>query len=289
MKKVVRFVMPQSRQHRFPRARSSVGAARALAVRWLADWGYVERLEDIRLCVSELAANAVLHGVPPGREFSLEADADGPLLRIGVRDSGGGLPEVAQVDVDMCSGRGLRLVTALADDFGVTAHCPGKTVWVAFKAGCPRSLVNEGIEGASRRQSVAWRGVGAAGAHGSEGEAARSVTPMVRAAASWFLAQQALPRHQMVKLLDGDFRAHLAFLMPQIERLVAEVPGGGVRATLALAGVEEARRRLAVAERPGLRGEVERVQWLARSVMVLRDHHDALTGGSPLIDGQAAG
>ncbi|MET9129553.1 DUF6415 family natural product biosynthesis protein [Streptomyces antibioticus] len=89
--------------------------------------------------------------------------------------------------------------------------------------------------------------------------------------------------------LDGDCRAHLAFLMPQTERLVAEAPAGGVRAALALAGVEEARRRLAVVEQPGLRGEVERVQWRARSVMVLRDHHDALTGGAPVSDGQAAG
>ncbi|MGW1033338.1 DUF6415 family natural product biosynthesis protein [Streptomyces antibioticus] len=246
-------------------------------------------MEDIRLCVSELAANAVLHGVPPGREFSVEADADGPLLRIGVRDSGGGLPEVAQAGADVCTGRGLRLVVALADDFGVTAHRPGKTVWVAFKAGRPRPVVNQGVEGASRRQPQARAEGGVAAVGDAEGEAARSVAPMVRAAASWFLAQQALPRHQTVKLLDGDFRAHLAFLMPQIERLAAEVPGGGVRATLALAGVEEARRRLAVPEQPGLRGEVERVRWLARSVMVLRDHHDALTCGSPLIDGQAAG
>ncbi|MET9129552.1 ATP-binding protein [Streptomyces antibioticus] len=203
MKKVVRFVMPQSRQHRVPRARSSVGAARAPAVRWLADWGYVERLEDIRLCVSELAANAVLHGVPPGREFSLEADADGPLLRIGVRDSGGGLPEVAQADVDMCSGRGLRLVVALADDFGVTVHRPGKTVWVAFKAGCPMSVVHQGVGDASRREPEGWAGGGVAAADDSEREVPRSAAPMMRAAASWFLAQQALPRHQTVKLSTG--------------------------------------------------------------------------------------
>ncbi|MFF0592368.1 ATP-binding protein [Streptomyces antibioticus] len=85
-----------------------------------ASWRHADPVEDIRLCVSELAANAVLHGVPPGREFSLEADADGPLLRVGVSWAG----------ADMCSGRGLRLVVALADDFGAIAHRLGEAVWV---------------------------------------------------------------------------------------------------------------------------------------------------------------
>ncbi|MFI2508652.1 ATP-binding protein [Streptomyces sp. NPDC018972] len=125
--------MSLSRQRRFPRARRSVPAARAFALETLMEWGYRDRQDDVRLCVSELATNALLHGVPPGREFSLVLTGDGPLVRVEVRDSGGGGPRVRDVEADDCGGRGLHLVMALADDFGVTPHHPGKTVWAVLK------------------------------------------------------------------------------------------------------------------------------------------------------------
>ncbi|MGW5972068.1 ATP-binding protein [Streptomyces sp. NPDC055186] len=125
--------MTLTRQRRFPRARNSVRAARAFALETLRDWGYQDRHDDVRLCVSELTTNALVHGVPPGREFSVALAADGPLIRIEVRDSGGGQPEVVHAGPEECGGRGLHLVTALADDFGTCAHDPGKTVWAVFK------------------------------------------------------------------------------------------------------------------------------------------------------------
>lgn len=99
----------------------------------LREWGYDDRHDDIRLCVSELATNAVLHGVPPGREFALVLTGDGASVRVDVRDSGDGVPKVREGGLEECGGRGLRLVQALADDFGVTTHKPGKAVWVVFK------------------------------------------------------------------------------------------------------------------------------------------------------------
>ncbi|MGW5848610.1 ATP-binding protein [Streptomyces sp. NPDC055254] len=57
--------MSLSRQQRFPQARTSVRAARQFVGDTLAEWGVTERRDDIRLCASELATNAVLHGVPP--------------------------------------------------------------------------------------------------------------------------------------------------------------------------------------------------------------------------------
>ncbi|WP_225101487.1 ATP-binding protein [Streptomyces sp. CoH27] len=124
--------MPLSRQRRFPRTLRSVRAARAFALDALTEWGRLDRHDDVRLCVSELATNAVLHGVPPGREFCLTLVADGPAIRVEVRDSGGGHPHVVQRGEEDCEGRGLLLVTALADDFGVVVHNPGKTVWAVF-------------------------------------------------------------------------------------------------------------------------------------------------------------
>ncbi|MGW7357883.1 ATP-binding protein [Streptomyces sp. NPDC054802] len=103
------------RQRRFPRTRSSVPAARAFAVEALTEWGVKGGQDELRLCVSELATNALLHGVPAGREFCLTLTADDHLVRIEVRDSGGGWPRVAHGKTDDCGGRGLRLVTALAD------------------------------------------------------------------------------------------------------------------------------------------------------------------------------
>ncbi|MFD6434424.1 ATP-binding protein [Streptomyces venezuelae] len=125
-----------SRQRRFSRDDRSVGAARAFAVETLVEWGITARQDDIRLCVSELATNAVLHGVASGREFCLRVVADDELVRIEVRDSGCGQLELpcAVVDADEEGGRGPLLATALSDGFGVTAHAPGKTVWLVFKA-----------------------------------------------------------------------------------------------------------------------------------------------------------
>ncbi|WP_409240420.1 ATP-binding protein [Streptomyces sp. PA5.6] len=127
--------MPLSRQRRFSRDDRSVGAAPAFAVETLVEWGITARQDDIRLCVSELATNAVLHGVAPGREFCLRVTADDELVRVEVRDSGCGQLEMpsAVVDAGEEGGRGLLLAAALSDDFGVTTHVPGKTVWLVFK------------------------------------------------------------------------------------------------------------------------------------------------------------
>ncbi|MFI1029530.1 DUF6415 family natural product biosynthesis protein [Streptomyces sp. NPDC020951] len=102
--------------------------------------------------------------------------------------------------------------------------------------------------------------------------------PSMPAAASWFLGQETLPRHQTVKLFGDDFRDFLEDLIPHVEQLAASRGEDDVPAMVARAGIGEARRRLGVAERPGLSGEVERVNRLARSVLALRAHYDALTG-----------
>ncbi|MFJ1639687.1 MULTISPECIES: ATP-binding protein [unclassified Streptomyces] len=89
--------------------------------------------DDIKLCVSELATNALLHGVPPGREFAVRLRATEDLVRLEVRDSGGGRPAIQHAEDECCSGRGLFLVDELAAEFGVDHHVVGKTVRLAFK------------------------------------------------------------------------------------------------------------------------------------------------------------
>ncbi|MFI1284126.1 ATP-binding protein [Streptomyces sp. NPDC020858] len=122
-----------SRQQRFPRARASVRTARQFVGDTLGEWGVSERRDDIRLCVSELAANAVLHGVPEGREFSVRLVREDGVLWIEVRDSGPGRPTVLRPGPDARHGRGLWLVTALADGFEIRDESVGKTARAGFK------------------------------------------------------------------------------------------------------------------------------------------------------------
>ncbi|MER6788279.1 ATP-binding protein [Streptomyces sp. NPDC000658] len=125
--------MPWSRQRRFPRSRASVRAARVFVRQALADWDRLDRLDDVTLCVSELATNALLHGVPPGRQYCVTLTFDGSLLRLAVRDTGDHPAPARPPAEDACSGRGLQLAREVSDDLGVTEHVVGKTVWVVFK------------------------------------------------------------------------------------------------------------------------------------------------------------
>ncbi|MGD9483736.1 ATP-binding protein [Streptomyces sp. TRM70308] len=105
--------------------------ARLLTVAHLGSWGLPsERAAHV---VAELAANAVLHGRVPVRDFRLDLAVTGATLRIEVTDTRGDrLPATdAEPPADVAeSGRGLLLVAALADRWGVrTGPVPRKTVW----------------------------------------------------------------------------------------------------------------------------------------------------------------
>ncbi|MCL8014232.1 ATP-binding protein [Streptomyces sp. AS02] len=112
--------------------------ARLLAVTELRSWNAPQDLtERAELVVSELAANAVLHGRLPGRSFrlTLAFDASPGLLRIDVTDARGdrwpqARPVGAVSDASLhISGRGLALVAAVADRWETLPFPPsGKTV-----------------------------------------------------------------------------------------------------------------------------------------------------------------
>ncbi|AWW38273.1 ATP-binding protein [Streptomyces cadmiisoli] len=124
--------LPPLRERFFQRERRSVPAARQFAHESLTGWGLAdsERGDDVLLCVSELATNALLHGVPPGRQFLVFLRYDGVVLRVEVHDSGPGSPRVAD-EADE-GGRGLLLVAALSDKWGVRERELGKVVWCEF-------------------------------------------------------------------------------------------------------------------------------------------------------------
>ncbi|WP_443078616.1 ATP-binding protein [Streptomyces sp. NBC_01497] len=122
--------------------------ARLLAVEHVRAWGLPTCLEATAQIVAELATNAVTHGLVPGRDFRMTLSVTGHVLRIEVTDARHEhVPSVTPRGVlaaqDAGSGeggRGLFLVEAFADRWGVThgaeanggaspSSQPYKTVW----------------------------------------------------------------------------------------------------------------------------------------------------------------
>jgi hypothetical protein len=100
---------------------------------------------------------------------------------------------------------------------------------------------------------------------------------VLRQAASAYLALDVLPRYEVIKQHSAGFSRDLLPLIDAVER-IASPRSDEVVASVAMAGIEEARRRLTVIERAGLTGEHERVKKLAMSVRTLCDHFEGLTG-----------
>jgi anti-sigma regulatory factor (Ser/Thr protein kinase) len=105
-----------------------------------------EVLDVVALMVSELATNSVRH---TDTDFTVSVDRENDEIRIAVTDSGTGLPAVQSPAPTDPSGRGLRIVEKLADDWGVTetAGRRGKTVWLTL------SLRPHQPDASSRRSS----------------------------------------------------------------------------------------------------------------------------------------
>ncbi|MFB7586466.1 ATP-binding protein [Streptomyces sp. NPDC056169] len=106
--------------------------ARLLAVEWMRDhevpYGVTETATQV---VAELATNAATHGRVAGRSFRLALLGHEGVLRIEVTDTRAeDLPRLQPPCPEGDSGRGLVLVEALADRWGVgLGPVPRKTVW----------------------------------------------------------------------------------------------------------------------------------------------------------------
>ena len=93
-----------------------------------------EVLEDALLLISELVTNSVRYGKPP-LLLALEC-ADGGL-RVRVRDGSSAIPRQTPSFDDDETGRGLTLLDALSDAWGVDPvddqHGTGKSVWFELR------------------------------------------------------------------------------------------------------------------------------------------------------------
>lgn len=107
---------------------------RVVALR-LAAWGLPELVDTARLCVSELVSNVLTH-VGIGTPGLLVVSVNGADLRIEVHDPDTrALPAVVVAEADAEGGRGMTLVDALADRWGVQLHEHHKVTWCELATG----------------------------------------------------------------------------------------------------------------------------------------------------------
>jgi two-component sensor histidine kinase len=118
----------------------AVALSPRLARRFIADtlapWADLELVDAAELLVSELVTNAVVHAHSPTRVVIVTGirRAD---IRIEVHDAARDQPRIGGFDPDALSGRGLALVDALSDRWGVEPGgptAPGNRVWFELRA-----------------------------------------------------------------------------------------------------------------------------------------------------------
>jgi anti-sigma regulatory factor (Ser/Thr protein kinase) len=112
----------------------SIRAARAYVEGALADIE-LPALQSIVLMVSELATNSVRHA---GSEFTVDIRAAGDAVRVAITDRGSGEPEMRAPTSDAPSGRGLRIVDRLADEWGIGDGSAGTSVWFVVRVDAKR-------------------------------------------------------------------------------------------------------------------------------------------------------
>ncbi|MYX06325.1 ATP-binding protein [Streptomyces sp. SID8375] len=115
---------------RFRVRAASVAAVRLHVRTTLTDWKLGALIEDAVLIASELTTNIVRHTKGTGDYFELSLRRRNGILVLEVADSyQWRMPELHKPAPDDLSGRGLFLIDALSENWGVRPRNPGKTVW----------------------------------------------------------------------------------------------------------------------------------------------------------------
>jgi anti-sigma regulatory factor (Ser/Thr protein kinase) len=142
---------------------SSVPGARRFVTDGLLDWGREHLVDDAALCVTEMAANAALHSGSSYMQVAM-SDLD-PTVRLSVEDAGGLVPlpavtpsavravrpgDLPPVEALGTTGRGLAIVSVLAESWGIEERDEGRRIWA--------DLAGDGVEHEVRPPMVASRG-----------------------------------------------------------------------------------------------------------------------------------
>lgn len=141
---------------------SSVPGARRFVTDGLLDWGREHLVDDAALCVTEMTANAALHSDSSYMQVGM-SDLD-PAVRLSVEDAGGLVPlpavtpppvlaarpgDLPPVEALGTTGRGLAIVSVLAESWGIEERDEGRRIWA--------DLAGDGIEHEVRPPMVAFR------------------------------------------------------------------------------------------------------------------------------------
>jgi len=123
---------PVSARIALPRSPASVGTARRFIEARTAAWSFPEPAgSQLVLIGSELVTNAVLHA---RTELTLTLELRDGRVRISVKDRSKAPPTLRHYQADALTGRGLGVVAALSDSWGVSAAADGKVVWAEVAA-----------------------------------------------------------------------------------------------------------------------------------------------------------
>ncbi|MET8880921.1 ATP-binding protein [Streptomyces rubiginosohelvolus] len=180
---VVAQEVPASSSMAIPHGPAGVGQARHRMREQLRGNGVSDAVvDDAVLILSELLSNACRHGRPLGRHTDV---GDGDIRAAWRVDTGGGLtvevtdgggptrPVPATPSVTARGGRGLNIISALAQEWGVRDDAPGEvTVWALVSSRKPSGIGGSGSDAsgsATNGSSRNGRGTNRAAANGVGG------------------------------------------------------------------------------------------------------------------------
>lgn len=113
-------------------------------------WGLQDLTLAVQLCVSELVSNVIAH-VGAGTPTTLAVAMNGTRLRVEVHDPDTrALPTLVDASDHAETGRGMALVTATSDRWGVQLLADRKVTWCEFATALPTPDEHCGSRRASR-------------------------------------------------------------------------------------------------------------------------------------------
>lgn len=108
---------------------AAVPAARHLVLELLRVWQSPHDHDDAALLITELVSNVADH-VGSEADLTVEVSLADTWLRLAVVDGSAVRPVVRELSTGRPRGRGLQMVRAIADRWGVEDQNDGKRVWV---------------------------------------------------------------------------------------------------------------------------------------------------------------
>ncbi|MFE9096362.1 ATP-binding protein [Streptomyces sp. NPDC007264] len=131
-----------------------VAALRRIMRLHLGSWGLHDLVDQAQLCVSELVSNVITH-VGHGTPATLTVSMNGTHLRIEIHDpETRALPALLDAGSDAEAGRGMALVEAVADRWGVLLHPDRKVTWCELATGLTSPNGHVGGAGVTRAEAL---------------------------------------------------------------------------------------------------------------------------------------